>query len=95
MSKRIPPTGAVPLQNHVITLDDGTVVRCRVGKVGKEGKYPEYIRTRWIFRAVIDGEAIESIGPIFVPRDQEQELRELAAEWWRLYALIESRGGRY
>ena len=66
----------------VVTLDDGTLVRCHVGKVGKEGKYPEYIRTRWLFQAVIDGETVESIGPMYTPIDHEGQLRELVREWW-------------
>jgi hypothetical protein len=50
--------------------------------VGKKGKRPEYVRTRWLFQAVIDGEAVEFIGPIYTPIDHEIQLREFVREWW-------------
>lgn len=68
--------------SYVVVLDDGTRVRAHVEMIGKEGKRPDFIRRRWIFQAVIDGEEVRSIGPFYTPIDHEGQLRELVQEWW-------------
>ena len=61
------------IDSLVITLDDGTQLRCSIAAVGRE------TQPRW---AVFDSRANQYVGPVVAADRSLPAVRRLITEWW-------------
>jgi hypothetical protein len=64
---------AVPLKPIVVTLDDGSVVRCSVASIGRES------RPRWM---LMTSDGVQFIGPEATTDKTPDGVQRLISEWW-------------
>jgi hypothetical protein len=57
----------------VVTLDDGTVVRCSIASIGREST------PRWM---LIDRDGIQYVGPEATADKSPEGVQRLVSEWW-------------
>ncbi len=64
---------SVPVRPIVVTLDDGSVVRCSVASIGREAT------PRWMLMAA-DG--TQYIGPEATTDKSRETVQRVISEWW-------------
>jgi hypothetical protein len=57
----------------VITLDDGSVVRCTVASIGRE------LQPRWM---LMTGDGVQYAGPLATSDKSPEGVKRLISEWW-------------
>jgi hypothetical protein len=73
MNRRRKSDRSVPVKPMVVTLDDGSVVRCSVASIGREAQ------PRWV---LMDRDGVQYIGPAATTDKSPEAVQRLVSEWW-------------